>query len=242
MRQKTVVATLALGGCLLCTAAANASTVELGYSTGSTIIVVGSGTNQIGGVTFDGTAPGFSSISITGTGTPPLPAPSLLDTSTIDVSASPSPTAIDKINIFVTETGLTSPIGALNFASGLALNSDSSPGVMVLEQTFLDSSNTAFGTADPLSSAAYTGNTNLQANTFYAAGVTGSGPYSVTAEYTLTMFPGEQADGTIDISAMATPLPGALPLLASGLGLLAFTTWKGRRKKMARSVLDSAAV
>lgn len=231
MRQKLLVPMLGvLAGSLLWTATASAATVSLEFSLndGSTFTPLTSGVATTGG--------GFTQIQASATGVPPLTGPNLLATSTIDVTSSGAPGS-NVLIVLITETGLTGSAGLTGFASGLSLNSLTSAGATVQELTYLSPSNGAYALTDLLSEATYTGGVSGQSNTFDANG-TVSGPYSVTAEYIITLGPGQIADGTIDIST--TPIPGTLSLLATGLGLLGITVWS-RRKKMARSVLDNAA-
>ena len=228
MRQNLLVPMLgALAGSLLWTATASAATVSLEYEDEGVGLSFTSLTSGL--ATSDAN---FTTISASAQGN--LPAPALLATSTIDVSSSGAPGSNTLIAL-ITETGLSGPVSG--FASGLSLNSLTSAGVSVVENTYYSPSNTAYALTDLLSSATYTGGVG-GSGTFLAPGTVSSGDYSVTAEYIITLGPGETADGTINIST--TPIPGTLSLLATGLGLLGITVWS-RRKKMARSVLDNAA-
>ncbi len=231
MRQKLLIAISGvIAGSLFWAGTASAATVDLEYSLndGVSYVALASGA--------DITSGSFSQIEASATGVPPLSGPNLLATSTIDVTSSGAPGS-NTLIVLITETGLTGASGSTGFASGLSLNSLTSAGATVVEKTYLDPGNGAYALTDLLSSATYSGATGGQSNTFGASG-TVSGPYSVTAEYIITLGPGQIADGTIDIST--TPIPGTLLLLATGLGLLGITVWS-RRKKMARSVLDNAA-
>ena len=227
MRQNLLVPMLgALAGSLLWTATASAATVSLEYEDEGVGLSFTSLTSGL--ATSDAN---FTIISASAQGN--LPAPALLATSTIDVSSSGAPGSNTLIAL-ITETGLSGPVSG--FASGLSLNSLTSAGVSVVENTYYSPSNGAYALTDLLSSATYTGGVG-GSGTFLAPGTVLS-DYSVTAEYIITLGPGETADGTINISS--TPIPGTLSLLATGLGLLGITVWS-RRKKMARSVLDNAA-
>jgi hypothetical protein len=87
------------------------------------------------------------------------------------------------------------------------------------------------GLKSPLTTAFYTGtstfNAALSLNTFFCfhtATWTGNGAFtglSLTYDYTPT----------------AVPLPGALPLFASGVAGIALTAWRSRRKRKAKASL-----
>jgi lysozyme family protein len=65
--------------------------------------------------------------------------------------------------------------------------------------------------------------------------VTGS-PYSVHEQYQVNAAPGKLNNSAIDLQIQATPVPGALGLFASGLGLLGFWGFKRARKTEANSL------
>ncbi|HXW64798.1 MAG TPA: hypothetical protein VEK74_06935 [Burkholderiaceae bacterium] len=198
--------------------------LEIGLGATPTSDVVAGPTN--GSVTFSSTGvAGFSQVTVTGTGNPPLSLPALLDTTNINVTASGSGT--QTLDVWITETGLTSPTGTtVPFLSGLDLNGDSSPGITVTENTYLDLGNGAFATTTQLASQVLNPNGSM---VVLQAGNTGSGPYSITAEYIVTLNSGQNADGTIDISV--APLPGALVLFGSVLfGGLGISSLRKRRR------------
>jgi hypothetical protein len=218
---------LAAGSLLGVTAASAATTVEIGMGASPTALA-----SENTGVTlnYSTTTAGYNSISVSGTGNPPLSLPNILDTTNIDAVGSGLG---GTLQIWITEIGLTSPTGTVTFVSGFNLNSDSSAGISVTEQTFYSAANMAFGTTTPLGSAVLGPN----GTTSVGDTVTGvTGPYSVTAEYTLNLTAGQSADGTIDIST--TPIPGTLPLFASGMvGLWA---WSRKRKSQAKLPMAAA--
>jgi len=153
--------------------------------------------------------------------------PSLLNSQTIDVSAA----APGTLNIFVTSQNLTSPTGFLNFLSGFTSNFINGP-LTVTEQTFLDTGNGQFtttgATVTALGSHTFTG-PGLETASALLAHLAGA-PYSVTEVFTIvTTGTGiGNTNDTINLSASAVPLPGALPLFAGGLvGLWAL----GRRRR-----------
>jgi hypothetical protein len=211
-------------GALLCATGVNGATISIGLQEAGvnggaiTTETTGTGAASITGVTY-GT---FTLNNVTAL---TLPAPGVLNSTQANVASGTAGT----INVFVTLTGLTSPLGAANWTSSLTANALPA-GWTVTESTFGSTSNTLYGTGFTLAS-----------NTFNAIGTlppvtttwpTGAGPYSVTEEYTITAntTPGA-TNNTIDLSGVA-PAPGpvagaGLPFLALGFGAL----WFGRRRK-----------
>ena len=225
MRRKLLFAIPGvIAGSLLWTATASAATISLEYADAAT---GGSFESLTNGVAI--TSGGFSQVEASATGVPPLTGPNLLATSTIDVFSTGAPGS-NVLAVLITETGLTGPV--TGFASGFGVNSASQGAVE--ELTYLNGTTL-------LSSVTCTGGVCGATTNYYTGGV--SGPYSVTAEYIIALGPGQEFNGSINVSdptIAATPIPGTLSLLATGLGLLGLTVWS-RRKKMARSVLDNAA-
>jgi hypothetical protein len=227
MRTKLIAAaTSVIAGSLLCVSAASAATtVEIGLGSSPTSLASGSGST----VSYSSTSvTGYSSVSVSGTGNPPLTLPNILDTTNIDVATS-GLNAGGLLDVWITEIGLTAPLGTVGFLSGFDLNSDSSSGISVTEKTFYDPGNGAFATTDLLGNVALSPNGSTSVGTT-ETGVTG--PYSVTAEYIVDLTSGQSADGTIDIST--TPIPGTLPLFASGLA--GFWAWSRKRKPQAKQL------
>jgi hypothetical protein len=101
-------------------------------------------------------------------------------------------------------------------------------GWTVTEQTFLDPANGLFSTAIALGTAVFNA-----MGTSAAAAVAASGAnYSVTHLYTIVATGSGTANSTINLS---TPIPGALPLFATGLlGL-----WALRRKRKQTAPAES---
>ena len=88
------------------------------------------------------------------------------------------------------------------------------------EQTFLDPANGLFSTAIALGTAVF----NAMGTSAAAALAASGANYSVTHLYTIVATGAGTANSTINLS---TPIPGALPLFATGLlGL-----WALRRKR-----------
>jgi hypothetical protein len=161
----------------------------------------------------------FNVNSITGTA---LPLPSILDTSALDATASGAGT----LNVFVTETGITAPIGTPFFNSGFTLN-NLTAGWTVQEQTFLSSGNGLF-TGTALGSQMFSA---IGAVAQSDSGATGAGPYSITAEYTIIANSIGNSNATIDISAV--PEPATWGMMLIGFGAVGFMMRGSRRKQTA---------
>ena len=176
-------------------------------------------TNEGNGATtfsFGGTYGTFNVNNISGTA---LPLPSILDSSALDAVASGAGT----LNVFVTETGLTAPIGTPFFNSGFTLN-ELTAGWTVTEKTFLDSGNGTF-TGAALGSAVFTA---LGAQVQFDSAATGAGPYSITEEYTIAATGAGSSNATINVSAVPEPATWAMFLV--GFGGIGFMMRNGRRK------------
>jgi len=160
-----------------------------------------------------------------GTTQPTLPSPGLLFSNNIDVSGASS--AGHTLDVFITASGLTSPLGLQNFISGLTENTLIGSWTETLS-TFFSSTNALFG-GTPLNSATFSaaGAVVLNANAN-----TGAGPYSVTAQYHIVSSGAGAANATINIQAVPGPIVGAgLPgLLAACFALTALA----RRRRATR--------
>jgi hypothetical protein len=205
-------------------AGAQASTmIELGTGPAGSVTTFANGS----GVPVSGsTTVGQFTISATGIGQPPLTGVHLLDTSSIDVINIGATTST--VDVWVTETGLTGPTGKILFKSAFNNNALSDDTIAITGTTYLDKGNLPFGTLTKLNSVRLLPNDTKSA---HKTARTGSGPYSITAEYIVTLAAGQEFDGTINITAKAkapTPLPGAVWMFGGGLGLLG---WALRRRK-----------
>jgi hypothetical protein len=134
--------------------------------------------------------------------------PDLLNSSALDTTS----TGGGSLNVFVTYQGITSPVGLTDLISSLTSNTLTG-GLTVTEKTFVDSSNGLFTTTTPLASNAFSAiGTNVSSDTV----PTGSGPYSITEEYSIIAPGAGTANDTIDISA-AAPEPAAWMLMLFGV-------------------------
>jgi hypothetical protein len=157
------------------------------------------------------------SIQIAASGTPPLPR-GQLDSNSIDVNS----TAAGTLILWVTESGVTAPLGNVNFTSGLTDNVLVGAISTVTESTFIS----------PTNSVSPPNGTPLDTDTFTAIGTqtattlaaTGAGPYSLQEVFTIVATGAGNTNLTIDITSTAVvPEPASLALLGSalaGLGLL----------------------
>ena len=161
----------------------------------------------------------FNANQITATGRPINPLPNILGSTSFNITAEGAGT----LRVFVTSQGNTDV--SSEWISSFTSNSLPT-GWSVREQTFIDTANGLFTTTG--ATVTQLGNTLFNAiGTSVAAAIAASGNnYSVTHLYTIVATGAGSALSTITLS---TPLPGALPLFATGLlGL-----WALRRKRKA---------
>jgi hypothetical protein len=183
-----------------------ADTVSIGLVEGAgSPTTVASGT---GNATFNGPFGTFSNLHIDGAGQSELTLTDMLFSNNIDTATAAGGT----LSIFVTDQGLTQPIGTLPFTSSFTSNLLPS-GWTLTESTFVSSANALYS-GTPLSSANFSAiGTNVQT----ASAATGAGPYSVTEEFVIRATGAGDANNTIDLSATPTPEPTVLVVLGCGL-------------------------
>jgi hypothetical protein len=163
----------------------------------------------------------FNANQITATGRPIEVLPTILGSTSFQINAGE---AGGVLRVAVTSQGNTDVSN--NWISSFTSNSLPG-GWTVREQTFLDTANGLY-TTTPGGTVFQLGNTLFNAiGTSVAAAIAASGNnYSVTHLYTIIATGAGSALSTITLS---TPIPGALPLFATGLlGL-----WALRRKRKA---------
>jgi hypothetical protein len=200
--NKTLICTALVGASALALAPlANATPeLEIAIGSGCSTVEATSGTGVVG---WTGSSGNFTSIT-SAFGVPVSGPPDLLTSGTIDAHSSGSGT----LYVCVTETGLTGPFSTSlsSFAS-----TELPAHWQVIETTYADAADTAFGTADTLAT-----------HTFTAIGVAAtpsdtpiSGPFSLTEIYEITASKTGTTSDAIDITD--APEPATLALLAVGL-------------------------
>lgn len=203
-----------------------ADPMSIAISTGNNTPTVVA-TSSTGYVSFTSSFATFTFNNANGTGSPILSEPNLL-TNSIDVSSS----AGGVLNVFITETGLTTPTGASLFQSGFTSNTFSGNVQSVLEQTFIDTTN-----SDPsqstwggqlLASQLFTG-TGSQDSINLTPDL-GVGPYSETAEFTITFGGSGSVNDSINLNQAPDPAPEPSVALLLGSGLLGLAGIRRRLK------------
>jgi hypothetical protein len=213
---------------LLATAAmilpASAGNITIGLQEdGGAIASAGGGSNfALTGVSF-GT---FQLNNISGTTQPDLTDGGLLSSQSFNVTSTVG--GFHVLNVFVTAQNLLSPSGLLDVTSSFTTNLLTS-GWNVTQSTLLSPTDGLF-TGTPLSNQIFIGIGSSVKDAFVNAG---SGPFSVTTEYSITTngLAGSQ-NGTIEMSAAAVPGPivgAGLPGLVAALGWLGFGRFRRKR-------------
>jgi hypothetical protein len=162
------------------------------------------------------------SVAVDVTGTPPLASGSLL-TDTIDVNSKAAGTLI----IWVTETGLTSPLGKDKFTSGLTSNVLDSGISSVTLSTFVSPTD---GVSPP-------NGTKLDTDTFTGQGTQtastvdnpGAGPYSLQEVYVIHAKGAGDTDLTISLTSSVVPEPSTWAMMLAGLAGLGFLGYRKAR-------------
>jgi hypothetical protein len=220
--KRTFLAPLLLMAAVLALASgAQADNISIALQEdGGAITLVAS--SSTGYASFVGTYGTFTFNSVSGTGFPNLAEPSLASTS-LDVQNSYAP-GTHTLNVFVTQSGVTSPTGVNSFLSSFTSQAFTGLIFSVTEQTFIDTTNGLYG-GTLLASSTFTGiGSNSSVNNTPSL----SNPYSETVEYTIITNGAGRVNDTIDIDpSQPTPVPepsgSSLLLSAFGVGGLLLT-------------------
>jgi hypothetical protein len=202
------VAAAVVGGAMALSTPANATVFiglqEAGYNSGNISTVASDPTLAI----FGGSYGTYFLNAVSGAVTP---LPHLLDTNSINAT-----TTGGVLKVWVTETGITKPVGLQPLVSSFTENSISGP-VSVMEKTYVDLGNGVF-TGTLLSSHNFT---NIATDTEYSVLENLVAPYSVTTEYIITALGAGSANSTINISAIPEVSTWAMMILGFfGLGAM----------------------
>jgi hypothetical protein len=201
---------------------AEASLISIGIGSTPSTVATDSGSGFVDYIS----SPTDTSYNVSAQGFPALGFPEAnLDTTSVNVSTTH---AGSTLYVWVTEQGLSSPLGVSSFLSGFTSNTWTNDVVSVVETTYLSTGNLLFAGAQ-LATATFTHETDAMniINTSSAL----SSPYSETVEYALTMGACSvghpcTANDTIDISSI--PEPVSLAVL--GFGLISLGLVRHRRR------------
>lgn len=197
-------------------AVAQASFISIGL--GGTPMTVAS--NASGStVLFTGSYNPFSPISVTASG-------DLLPGHNFSTTINTASTAEGQLTVWATETDITDPTGLNKFLSRFtltALNTTSSSFSSIVESTYADAGNSAYGTTNLLSDASLSAAPASQSITSTSFNL--AGPYSVTEKFAITMAGAGTSSATLIMQIPTAgntpvPAPGSLWLMGAGLALL----------------------
>ena len=132
------------------------------------------------------------------------------------------------LTIALTDTGFTGTGGIVPFLN--QIGGTLIPGSLTVK-TYLDAGNNPFALTTLLTSLTFPG-PGAFSGSDDGFGVTNATPYSLTQVITLTLPGGGSASFDSDLQT-TTPIPAALPLFASGLGVLGFAAFRRKRKALA---------
>jgi hypothetical protein len=222
LKRTLLVPLLLMAAVFVLAPGANADIISIGLQqagiNGGAIATVVS--TNAGYASFASNYGSFTFNSISGIGYPNLAEPSLSSTS-LNVSSGIG----GAINVFVTQSGVTSPAGVNSFLSSFTSQMFSGLITSVTEQTFIDTSNGLYG-GTLLASSNFTGiGSNSSVNNTPSL----SNPYSETVEYTIIATGAGNVNDTVNISdPPSIPAPEPSSLLLSALGVAGLLLAKRR--------------
>jgi PEP-CTERM motif len=195
-----------------------------------TTLATGSSPLSLSATTCCGATDSFI-VSTTAVGTPPLASGSLL-TDTIAVNS----TGAGTLFIWVTESGLTSPLGEVNYISGLTSNLLVGGISSVTLSTFVSPTD---GVSPPngtlLDTATFTG---LGTETLSSVLNPGPGPYSLQELFVIHATGVGATNLTIDLTSSTVPEPSTWAMMLLGFAGLAYAGF--RRAKADRATIPRA--
>jgi hypothetical protein len=233
MARKLFIAGALLASAVSWTSSANALSITINggesptFPPTFTTLASGSSPLTLPATTCCGVTDSFS-VSADVTGTPPLTSGSLL-TNTIDVNTSAPGTLI----IWVTETGLTSPLGEVKFTSGLTSNLFEGAISSATLSTFVsptDGVSPPNGT--PLDTATFT---DLGTETLSTVDNPGAGPYSLQEVFVLHATGVGDTNLTIDLASSVIPETSTWAMMLLGFAGLSYAGY--RRARAGRAML-----
>jgi len=212
---------------VLAVSAADASTVYIGLQQdGNPNPPVTVASNAGGLALFSGPFGNFETVTAFAFGEPAVIPPLLLQAGA-GVSNTTGGDA-GTLKIFMTSTGNTSPLGAVNFTSGFA-TVDLTPGWTEILQTYVDPGNGIYALTTLLGQAVFN---TVDSEVDQKIVNIGAGPYSVTTVLTIVAPSNGGATKSVGLNGEAAPIPEPASLAALGAALAGLGIVYRRRRKV----------